>query len=191
MAGKNWEKMIDKIRLTLTQTLPRTAGQDIAGRLKNYRRQDINTGTGTIGNMAVHQNLDGVTIRGSIAKYLHGENIRPLTRKSVQAAIEKLEEDTGLSLGEAVLCSVEVGTSVILKEKPAEFMRLFGEAARYTKTVHSRNGFIETVLYGTSTGAYAFCVYDKGRECRRRCFPGVTFCGWNTGYSGGRVYVRV
>jgi hypothetical protein len=134
--------------------------------------------------MKVHQNLDGVTIHGSLAKYLQGENMTPLSRDGVRAAIEKLEMEIGVNLnnnvGEVLLGSLEVGTSIILKERPGEYLRLFGDPAVYKKTVHSKAGFLESVSYGTRTGAFQFCAYDKGREMtdKRRELP-LLFSGRN------------
>lgn len=168
--------MIDKIRLYL----PRTAAQDLTTRLRDFRRRDIHTGTGTIGTMRVYQNLDGATIHGSLAKYLQGENMSPLSRAGVRAAIEKLEKELGLDLAAAAVGSVEIGTSIILKERPAEYLRLFGDPAVYTKSVYSKAGFFESVSYGTSTGAFQFSAYDKGREMtdKRQAIPPL-FSGHN------------
>ncbi|MDR0759881.1 MAG: hypothetical protein LBF74_07190 [Treponema sp.] len=124
----------------------------------------MNTGTGHIGTMRVSHNLDGVIIQGSIAKYLHGENMTPLSRNGVKMAIEKLDTAINLSLSGVAVGSIEIGTSIILRENPGEYLRLFGDMRGYTKTAHSKYGFLKTVSYGTPTGAYQFCAYDKGRE---------------------------
>lgn len=152
--------MIDGVRLHL----PRGEAHGLTARLKDYRRRDIHTGTGTIGTMRIYQSLGGITIRGSLPKYIRGENISPLIRREVQEGIEKLENETGLNLKAAVVGSVEVGTSIILKERPEEYLRLFGDPPMFTKTVYSKAGLLETVAYGTPTGYNQFSAYDKGRE---------------------------
>jgi hypothetical protein len=161
------KRMIDSIRLCL----PLAAAEGLTGRLKDYRRRDINTGFGTIGTMKVYQSLDGVTFKGSLPKYLRGENITPISRAGVKAAIEKLETETGLNLSTAVVGSVEVGTSIILREKPAEYLQLFGDPAVFHKIIYTRGGYIETVLYSTPTGAFSFCAYDKSREMKAKRAP--------------------
>jgi hypothetical protein len=172
--------MIDKTKLHI----PLRAAQDLTARLTDYRRRDTNTGTGMLGAMRVDQNLDGITIQGSLAKYLQGENITPLSLAGIREAIEKLETETGLLLkgggGEAVVRTVEVGTSVIVKEKPSEYLRLFGDPPVYKKSVHSKDGCLETVAYGTPTGAFQFSAYDKGREMagKRQAVPPL-FSGQN------------
>jgi hypothetical protein len=150
-------------------------------RLKDYRRRDTNTGQGKLGNLQVFQSLDGITVRGSIAKYLHGENMTPLNLEGVRKAIEKLETETGLHLGTAVLGSVEIGSTYILKQRPAEYLRLFGDPAIFTKAVYSKAGNIETVGYWTKAGSRKFCGYDKGKEMldRREKIPPL-FDGCNS-----------
>jgi hypothetical protein len=176
LGGTRRGEMIDAIRLHI----PPGEAQGLTTRLNDFRRRDIHTGTGTIGTMRVYQNLDGVTIHGSLAKYLREENITPLSRAGVQEAIGKLERETGLNLSAAVLGSVEIGTSIVLKEKPAEYLRLFGDPAVYAKCVYSKSAFLESVSFGTSTGAFQFSVYDKGREMadKRQTIPRL-FSGKN------------
>ena len=158
--------------------LPGTCGGTYRARLENYRRSD--TSTGNIGAMRVSHNLDGATVRGSIAKFLNEENVSPLSRATVRAAVEKLETALGTDLSRAVVCSVEFGMSVILKEKPAEYLRLFGDPPVYGKHEYSKGGVLETVLYGTPTGTYQFTAYNKGKEMadRRQMVPEL-FAGQN------------
>jgi hypothetical protein len=125
--------------------------------------------------MRVSHNLDGIVVQGSLAKYLQCENISPLTRKQVQDAVEKLEAEIGIDLSDATIGSVEIGTSIILKEQVTEYLRLFGDPAIFTKSVYSKNGFLETVSFGTSTGAFQFCAYNKIQEMtdKRQAIPSL------------------
>jgi hypothetical protein len=158
--------MIDKVILN------HPSGADIKDRIENVIQKDTSTFSGKIGNMKIRQNIGGVWIEGSIAKYLQGENITALTRKDgVKPAIEKLEADTGLDLRQAVVCGLECGGSIILKEKPHEYLRLFGMASRMKRKVVDTQGGIETADYYTETGAYKFTAYDKLKEARKRKMP--------------------
>ena len=93
----------------------------------------INPNKGKLKNMVIWRNPDCVTIIGSLAKYLHDENITPLKREEVKQAIKKLEHDIGLSLKNAAVCSAEFGTSIVVKEKPFEYLDLFGYTKRLTQ----------------------------------------------------------
>jgi hypothetical protein len=114
--------MIDNISLKV----PRQDDTGFTERLQDLWRRDIHTYSGHIQNLGVYQNLDGVIIHGSLAKYLNGENLTPLTRGQVKEAIRKLETETGLDLSMAIVRSVEIGISVFTKEKPSEYLKLFG-----------------------------------------------------------------
>jgi len=132
---------------------------------------------GILKNMLIWQYPDFLKITGSLPKYLRGENITPLKREEVKQAIKKLEKDIGLSLENAIVSSVEFGTSVKVKELSCEYMFLFGHINRldrhlfsygninqpFRDKVSNRNG-LETLTYTTRTGSYKFIVYNKIRE---------------------------
>jgi hypothetical protein len=156
--------MIDNISLKV----PRQDGTEFTKRVQDLWRRDISTYSGHLQNLGVYQNLDGVTIRGSLAKYLNGENLTPLTREQVKQAIRKLEAETGLDLSTAMVKSVEIGVSVFTKEKPSEYLKLFGNLPVFTRREFSKLAGVETVTYGTKTGAFQFTVYDKIQEMKSK-----------------------
>jgi hypothetical protein len=107
-------------------------------------------------------------MHGSLAKYLNGENLTPLTRGQVKEAIRKLEAETGLDLSMAIVKSVEIGTSVFSKEKPSEYLKLFGNPAIFTRREFSKITGVVTITYATKTGAFQFTGYDKIQEMKSR-----------------------
>jgi hypothetical protein len=154
--------LIDKIRLSIRGAKANPAY------IKDWRKQDTNTGTGHLGNMKVSQNIGGVSVIGSIAKYLNGENMTALSLKEVEAAVKKLETETGISLKTAIVTQLEVGKTCIVKECPSEYMRLFGYLPRYGKHLYyNPGGMLETVGYSTPEGSYSLTIYDKAVEMRR------------------------
>jgi len=146
---------------------------DLAGKLRDYRRLDTHTGSGKLGALKVSHNLDGLTIYGSLPKYLNGENVTPLVRAGVKAAIEKLENELAVDLSQAIVSMVEVGKTFILKHPPGEYLRLFGDHPRYRKCVTTKAGTVETVLYDLPKSSYQFQGYDKTKEMRakRKAMP--------------------
>jgi len=133
-------------------------------RVKNSYQNDTNTYRGNLKNMGIYQNHNRLTIRGSLAKYLRGENITPLNREGVKQAVEALEQEINLCLKTAIVCSVEFGTSIIVNEKPFEYLSLFGYINRLKKAEFSEWTGIETVNYFSPTGSYGFIGYDKIKE---------------------------
>jgi hypothetical protein len=156
--------MIDNICLTIL----RKDCEGIINLLQNKWRRDINTYSGHIQNMGVFINLDSVIIHGSLAKYLNGENVSNLTISQVEKAIRKLENEIGLYLDTAMVKMVECGISVITNEQPAEYLKLFGYPARYTRHEYATMTGVETVTYSTQTGSYQFSGYNKVVEVQSK-----------------------
>ena len=133
-------------------------------RVKNIHQEGIGTNRGRLKNLGLFQNHNGLIIKGSLAKYLRGENITPLKREEIMTAIKKLEEDVNLCLKNAVVSSVEFGTSIITKEKPFEYLHLFGHTKRLTRVEYSKWTGVETVTYIAPKGSFEFIGYDKIKE---------------------------
>jgi len=142
-------------------------------RLENPYRRDINTYSGHIQNMGFYRNLDGLHIHGSLAKYYRGENITPLTLLQVNEAIAMLEVQTGIELETAIMKGIELGVSITTKEKPSEYLKLFGVQPRYTRHEYSSLKGVETITYSKGKGSYQFTGYDKINEItqKRRQMP--------------------
>jgi hypothetical protein len=155
--------MIDNISIRVT---PQNNDVMLAS-LEDLRRSDTHTFQGHIKNMGIYQNLNGINIQGSLAKFLNGENVQALTRRQIESAVRKLETKTGLDLSESVVKSLEFGICVFTKEKPFNYMRLFGIPPIYTRIEFSKTTGVETITMKTRTGSYAFTVYDKLLEMER------------------------
>jgi hypothetical protein len=152
--------MINAVKLFF----PRSKADDLTNGLDEYRCRDSNFGGGRIGNVSVAWNLDYVSVRVSLPKFLNRENMTTLTRGQVELAVRRLECDLGLSLSGAVVV-VEIGSSFIVKEKPSEYLWLLGACPGFKQyKVFSKDSRLETVAYSTSHGSYQFCGYDKTRE---------------------------
>jgi hypothetical protein len=156
--------MIDNICLKI----PRYGNDEIIERLQDKWWKDSRTYSGHIQNMGVYISPDSIIIHGSLAKYFKGENIVELTFRQVTEAIKKLEYETGISFESAILKMIECGMSVITKEQPAEYMKLFGYPARNTRHEFATITGVETVIYSTPTGAYQFSMYNKILEVQKK-----------------------
>jgi len=156
--------MIDNICLKI----PRKGNEGIIDRLEKRERWGIDTYYGHIQNMGVRIYLADIIIHGSLPKYFKSENIVELTFPQVKEAIVKLENETGINLKSAIVKYIECGMSIITKEQPAEYMKLFGYPARYTRHEYATITGVETVTYSTQTGSYQFSMYNKILEVQRK-----------------------
>ena len=120
---------------------------------------------GTLKNLQITQNPDGVFCRGSIAKYLQGNNVMPLTRQGVSEALSKLENQTGWNLKKAELYQIEIGTTLQVQNPPCMYLAGWGNLPRFTKQMY-QNKELETVSY--IQGSRAFTGYDKRIEAEKK-----------------------
>ena len=118
---------------------------------------------GTFNNMRVIQSPDGIFCTGSIAKYLQGENVSPLTRSTVKEALIKLESVTGWNLHKAELKQIEIGATFPVKKPVSEYLSTWGIVPRFTKVTYQKST-LETVTY--KTGNRSFTGYDKRAESK-------------------------
>lgn len=116
---------------------------------------------GMLGNMRVIQNPDGVYCTGSLATYLQGWNVLPLTRRTVEDSLGKLERETGWNLKRVELKQVEIGTTLQVQNAPAFYLGSWGPVPRFVKQTYQRKE-LETVTY--FTGARSFTGYDKRKQ---------------------------
>lgn len=125
---------------------------------------------GMLGNMRVIQNPDGVYCTGSLAKYLQGDNVLPLIRRTVEESLFKLERETGWDLKGAELKQVEIGSTLQVGKSPSLYLGSWGTVPRFTKhTVQKKE--LETVIY--TTGARSFIGYDKRAESAGQEIPAI------------------
>lgn len=117
-------------------------------------------------NLQIKQRYDGVIIKGSLAKYLYGNNIHPFGREEVVEALKKIEEETHLSLKNGKVYSLEIGQTFKVKEPPSSYLRAWNTKKGYKRnTIEGKDGKIETVQYSTTRDS--FKGYDKTREAKK------------------------
>lgn len=116
---------------------------------------------GKLGTMRITQNPGGAYCTGSLASYLQGENVIPLTRRGVEDALGKLERETGWDLKRAELKQVEIGSTLQVQKAPALYLAGWGPVPRFVKRTYQRQA-LETVSY--TTGARSFTGYDKRKQ---------------------------
>ena len=111
--------------------------------------------------------LDGlkVTVRpvslhingGSFCKWCIGDNYRTLTRRDIQAGIEKLSDILHLPMKEADVTRLDIGQNLIVEYPVMTYLNHLGAKKNY-KRLEEPNG-----LYYDGNGI-RLCFYDKNRE---------------------------
>lgn len=130
---------------------------------ENIIQTSADTYKGNLQNLKIFESMQYVTITGSMAKYLHGENITPKTRNDYTDALQKLENETGLELKNSFLRRVDFGENIPTNKHVFYYMDLMGTMrnSKYKRTTVDGCNGLESVLYQTRTGSIQFCAYDK------------------------------
>ncbi|MCG8451677.1 MAG: hypothetical protein MI717_00670 [Spirochaetales bacterium] len=102
--------------------------------------------------------------RGSLAKFLHGQNVTSLTREEFRRSLEKLEEESGWNLHNAEIRQLEFGFTTPVNHPVGQYLGLIGRRPR-SKRVVWENGMIQCIE--NSTKSHSFILYDKNAESRR------------------------
>ncbi len=145
--------MIDLITIRLDGNYTLPAGAIIKGETANGVMR------ASLGNMGLFLTSKGLTIRGSLARYLRGENVGEMTLAMVREAIEKLELELGYSIKTGLVRELEIGRTLIVSRPAIWYLELWGTLPGFQKDTYG-NG--ETVLF--RNGIRSFQGYDKGRE---------------------------
>ena len=153
--------MYDKLKLWAART---RATPDITKFLDNSKDQiDHATGEvitfGSLEGLKVSIFTGGISIIGSLSKYLYPNNIYPLDRHSTAEAVEKLSDSLHLNISDAKITGLEFGTQFVMKHKPEDYLRKLGDMPRL-----QRYHFEVGTLYYKPRGKQqpkVFAFYDK------------------------------
>lgn len=130
---------------------------------QNIIKTSTETFKGYINNLKITESMQYITITGSMAKFLYGENIRQSTQNDIAAALQKLENETGLNLDNSFLRRVDYGENIITNKPVFNYMQLMDTMTNNKYKRHTVDGYnsLESILYKTVTGSIQFCIYDK------------------------------
>ncbi len=121
--------------------------------------------TGYIQNLRVKVDDRGISINGSLAKFLFGNNLRTPTRIEIQRAIEILSDLLSLHLDQARIFKLEFGINIHIDKPMINYYDCLGEMRYFKKTCYDK----ETVQYKNINNAFVF--YDKIKEMRKNRVP--------------------
>lgn len=153
--------MYDKLKIWAART---RATPDIGKFLDNAKDQiDHATGEirtfGSLDGLKVSVFTGGISIIGSLSKYLYSNNIYPLDRHSIAEAVEKLSDSLHLDISDAKITGLEFGSQFVMRHKPEDYLRKLGEMPRL-----QRYHFEVGTLYYKPRGKQqpkVFVFYDK------------------------------
>lgn len=153
--------MYDKVKLWTART---RATPDVSKFLDKAKDQiDHDTGEvctfGSLESLKVSVYTGGISIVGSLAKYLYPNNIYPLDRHTTAQAIEKLSDSLHLPVNDAKVTGVEFGTQFIMAHSVESYLSRLGDMPKLL-----RYHFEVGTLYYKHRGKQqpkVFAFYDK------------------------------
>lgn len=153
--------MYDKVKLWTART---RATPDVSKFLDKAKDQiDHETGEvctfGSLEGLKVSIYTGGISIVGSLAKYLYPNNIYPLDRHSTAQAVEKLSDSLHLSMDDAKVTALEFGTQFVMMHPVENYLSKLGDMPKLL-----RYHFDVGTLYYKPKGKQQpkiFAFYDK------------------------------
>lgn len=140
--------------LTIAQYL--TDGADHNSTARGY------TFTGKAGDYSVLLTDAGISLKGSLPKFLLPTNIHTLSRAGVWQAIEKLSDTVHLPIKEAKVTRVDVSTVLIVDRPPCDYYPFLGNKPRFERLQATS----DTLYYNTNKKQLIF--YNKLAEAKAK-----------------------
>ena len=156
--------MYDKIKFWIDRA---TVGEQFST-IDNYldsakQETDLQTGEvktfGSLEGLKVSIFMGGLSIVGSLSKYLNGSNVYPLDRHTTVQAVEKISDALHIPIKDAMVTGLEFGTNFLMKHQVQNYLVKLGDMPRL-----SRYHFNPSTLYYKGTGKQhpkVFSFYDK------------------------------
>lgn len=107
-------------------------------------------------NLNIKLSRHGITIEGSIHKYIKGYNLEPTTLKEFENAIFELSNVFQLDLMQGIVKRLDYSHNIIVEKKPSAYLCLFLDMPRMTKKTYAKT---ENIQY--SNTYKTLVMYDK------------------------------
>lgn len=164
--------MIDTIHIWLSESnIPKNDWQEgILKLVDRYETKTQNNGMinyyGFIENMRFGISDRGLSIKGSLSRFLTGSNFNSLGSDGIRKALQKLSDFLQLPLEYAKLSRLDICHDLVMLHKPELYLRHCGED-RYLK----RYPQPDSLLYRNQSNIRQFLMYDKLKEAKQKGNP--------------------
>jgi hypothetical protein len=139
---------------TIAQYL--TDGAEHRSNLRGY------TVTGKSGDYSVLLTDAGISLKGSLPKFLLPTNIHTLSRAGACQAVEKLSNTLHLPMKDAKVTRIDVSTVLIVDRPPSDYYPFLGNKPRYERLQATS----DTLYYNTNKRQLIF--YNKLAEAKAK-----------------------
>lgn len=166
--------MYDKVKLWIDRTIVGEQYPTIVNYL-DCAKQETNLQTGevktfgSLDGLKVSIFVGGLSVVGSLPKYLYGSNVYSLNRHTTAQAVEKMEDALHISIRQAAVTGLEFGTNFMMMHQVSDYLAKLGDMPRL-----SRYHFEPSTLYYKGTGKQqpkVFAFYDKMADATAKGMP--------------------
>jgi hypothetical protein len=119
--------------------------------------------SGYLNNLSIYVSDRGVSVKGSLAKYHLDDNLKTLTRKDTEQAIDSLSDELHLPMQKADVSRIDFAQNFIMKYEPKTYYSYLGESQffkRFTnpKSLYYKNGNRTKLFYDKQSEAKSKAV---------------------------------
>lgn len=118
--------------------------------------------SGRTGDYSIYLNESGISMKGSLPKFLLSDNIHTLSRAGARDAINKLSDEIHLPIKLAKVTRVDVSTILPMKREPNEYYTLLGDKPHFKRLQATK----DTLYYNTIKKQLIF--YNKKAEAKAK-----------------------
>lgn len=116
-----------------------------------------------LGNIQAAFMAGGLSVRGSLARYAHGDNLSGILPGDVPDVLAKLSERLEADLMHAKATRIDAALSVEVRNPVREYLEMLGSMPRKAKSTLG-----DTVYYQTKKRGKVLAFYDKGAEMQAK-----------------------
>lgn len=113
-------------------------------------------------NLRVSCFSNGISVKGSLPKYLCGDNVQTIDTTDTAQAIAEISNLFGVDMAEAYVSYIEVGKTFMMDNAPVDYFAKLGDGGRYLPRMQAGT----TLYYGKQIKHAPKCLtfYDKADE---------------------------
>nr|WP_320118034.1 phage/plasmid replication protein [uncultured Marinifilum sp.] len=123
-----------------------------------HQKEDYTYISGSLRNYRVGLSETGISLKGSLPKYVHGYNLHTLTRSGAERAIQQLSDDLSLPIKKARITQVDLSTHFLMNRPAKDYYSYLGSKP-YFKRLQATD---ETLYYNAKARQLIF--YNKLKE---------------------------
>ena len=122
-----WLSFENITNFNLSKTLEKLSG------ITEHTRANETYISGYLKNYRVNISEQGVSLKGSLAKYFLSDNFKTLNRSDSNKAIEMMSDELSLSIGNASVRRIDFAHNFLMKYDPQAYYNYLGECQYYNR----------------------------------------------------------